>query len=193
MAPEPGSLRATGPCAPIAGVVPLAPVAPTPDPGVKWALYGATLRALVQEQGWERVVLGSKTVGMVQAARADQVRRHAPGVTDETLTALTGAAPRSRLKNAFKLSAPVVFFGDSHWRSLFGTPCPLERAWERFHHLYPKTGGVTYLGNVGISSDQTQALVYVTWTGGPGNSAGKLAYLTRDGGAWTLSSWVPLW
>ncbi|MEC9071541.1 MAG: hypothetical protein VX938_04140, partial [Myxococcota bacterium] len=188
-----GQARPTGPCAAIAGVVPLAPVAQSPDPDIRWTLYGVTLQALIQEQGWKRIVLGDKTVGMLQNARTHQVRQHAPDVQDQTLTALATAGPRARLKNAMKLSVPVVFFGDQHWTMLLGTPCPLEKAWERFHDLYPASGGVTYVGNLGLSDDGTQALVYVTWTGGKGSSSGRLAYLKKDGGSWVHQSWVPLW
>ena len=171
-----------------------APVAATPATGEATVAQGAALRELMKRRSLERLVVGERSVSMVQAAPAEQIRAHAPTMEEETLVAFARNGKRSGapVLNGFGLKAPLVLFRDRDWGRLMSSPCGLEAGWRRFHELYPAAGGITYVGSVGLSGDRNQALTYLMTTAGPGKSTRQLVYLERREKTWTVSAWIDL-
>ncbi|HEX5138623.1 MAG TPA: hypothetical protein VFY93_16745 [Planctomycetota bacterium] len=84
---------------------------------------------------------------------------------------------------SIKTTAPVVGLSGDEAARIF----TLEQCWEAFYKKFPKARGVMRLSRPGVSSDDTQTLVYCDFGSGYLAGAGSYYLLEMNGERWQIA------
>jgi len=101
-------------------------------------------------------------------------------------------ARREPLDRPLPLAVPYRLLGNDVLDELFEGVEP-RQGWQQFFARYEGAPGLLRASRVGYDASGLHALVYVEHQCGAECGAGRLAYLVRENGAWTVKDAVIIW
>jgi hypothetical protein len=106
------------------------------------------------------------------------------------------AATSSPFPKDFSWKVPVVRLSEAESNELFSSRQKSnggKNGWELFRERYPNSSGIVTFSRVGLSQDQTQAVVAVSWAADYLAAAGQIWFLRKTEHGWEVTYQMELW